>query len=115
MLKIRFSNYLLNQKRLHFKKFHKVITFYKQTNTSWNGPKMYELFHQSLLLLFCSYAAVTCCNERQQQKKPIGLSSKENHLQNENDTLQIDIKILPGDSRFSKGPKGCWRIALTDG
>ncbi len=79
---------------------------------------MSDLFHQSLLLLFCSLAAVLAkpaATNVNNKNKPIGLSSKENHLQNENDTLQIDIKILPGDSRFSKGPKGCWRIALTDG
>jgi hypothetical protein len=79
---------------------------------------MSDLFHQSLLLLFCSLAAVLAkpaATNVDSNNKPIGLFSKETHIQNEDDTVQGDIKIRLGDSRFSKGHKRCWRIAHTDG
>jgi hypothetical protein len=38
--------------------------------------------------------------------KPIDLFGKENKPNRANDTYQGDIKFMPGDQRFEKGPKG---------
>jgi len=37
---------------------------------------------------------------------PIDLFGKENNPNRANDTYQGDIKFMPGDQRFEKGPKG---------